>query len=179
MVASDLVNKLTMAVMNSTHRDRQPALTGFPLLTNVQVSRNLPLPGCQAPCSAAPAPPATSWRKAPDHAKGISAARLETLPPLKMMVSNCIADDQVDDAVGGAVRGDGASETSRQHAVFRHRFSTPFAPTIDVFCAPARISTPTSTTKPWKASFGQSVPPEHGDAANQVSEILRTGRCRE
>ena len=45
---------------------------------------------------------------------------------------------------------------------------------MEVFCAPARISTPTSTTKPWNSQAQPHSGPTkiHGHAADQIPEVI-------
>ena len=57
------------------------------------------------------------------------------------------------------------------------RFITPLAPMMEVFTAPERISTPTTTTKIWKPSRSSGGPGQvHGEAAEQVVDVLAAHR---
>ena len=60
------------------------------------------------------------------------------------------------------------------------RFSTPLAPMIEVFTAPERISTPTTTTKTWKPKPEQGRAGQmHRQAAEQVIDVLSAHVVRE
>ena len=54
------------------------------------------------------------------------------------------------------------------------RFRTPLAPIMEVFTAPERISTPTTTTKTWNSQPQQFGPGQvHGQSAEQIVDVLR------
>ncbi len=87
--------------------------------------------------------------EAPHHAERVSFGQDGHVAAAADDGGDLQQHDHVDDAGGGAERLCGLRNQGTSTPSSATRFSTPLAPMIEVFTAPARINPPTITTKMW------------------------------
>ena len=171
-VATDLVNRFTIAVASSTmNTDASP--------TGISRPAMVMFGGTFQPRSPFVFEAQHQHRQAvkgetPDHAERIRFAQYVNIAAAEQNREQLQENHHVDDAVAGAKTLVGWRNQSVSTPSSEMRLSTPFDPMMAVFTAPERIRNPTTTTNPRNSQPQElRAPHVHRQAGDQVVLVNR------